>query len=175
MEARLHGPSRDPEDLGQLGDRAAFEVMQHEERPLLDGEPPHRQVKQGRIALALVWDGGVRHPPDPAGRDLADAASTSRSVGHPRRVDRDPLEPRVEAIRLAQVPDLPPRGDERLLRGVAGIGLVAQDGEGQSVHGIGPGAHDLLERVEVAVAGPVDDRPVGRGADRLPPEARSTI
>ena len=127
------------------------------------------------VILALIGDRAIGHHPDPAGHDLTDAASASRSVGHPRSVDRDPLEPRVEAIGLAQVPDLPPRGDERLLRGVAGIGLVAQDGEGQSVHGIGPGAHDLLERVEVAVAGPVGDRPVGRGADRLPPEARSTI
>jgi hypothetical protein len=68
-----------------------------------------------------------------------------------------------------------PRGDERLLGGIAGICFVAEDRVGQSVHGIHPGSNELLERIEVAVAGPVDDRPVGRGVDRVPPMTRSTI
>jgi hypothetical protein len=41
-----------------------------------------------------------------------------------------------------------------------------------SVHGIHPGANDELERVQVGVPGPVDQRPVDRGSDaRIPPGA----
>jgi len=35
--------------------------------------------------------------------------------------------------------------------------------------------HDLLERVEITMAGPIDKRPVNPGFDRFPPDARSTI
>ena len=82
---------------------------------------------------------------------------------HPRRVDRHALEPRVELARVAHGSDLPPRRDERVLGGIARIGLVAEDRDAQSVHAIHPDTHDLLERVEVAVASPFDERSVCRG------------
>ena len=96
-------------------------------------------------------------------------------MGHPCGIDGHSLEPGVESLGIAELSDLPPRSDERVLGGVAGIGFVAEDGEREAVDGIHSGADDLLERVEVAVAGPVDERPVGRGLDRLPPGTRLTI
>ena len=102
-------------------------------------------------------------------RDLPDPPPAAGTERHSRRVDGDALEPRLELVGFAQARQLAPRGDERLLGGVAGVGLVAEDRAGQSVHGIHPGADDRLERVEVAVAGPVDDRPVDRGSDRRLP------
>ena len=112
---------------------------------------------------------------DAAGRDLAHAPAASGAMGHPGRIDGDALEPRVEAVGIAQPADLPPRGHERVLGGVARVGFVAEDREREAVDGIHSGADDLLERIEVAVAGPVDERPVSRGLDRLPPGTRSTI
>jgi hypothetical protein len=82
---------------------------------------------------------------------------------HPGRVDGHPLEPRIESVGITHATDLPPGRDERVLGGVAGVGLVAEDRVAESVDGIHPGANDLLERVEVAGAGPVDERPVSRG------------
>jgi hypothetical protein len=49
------------------------------------------------------------------------------------------------------------------LRGVTRIGLVTEDRHRQPIHTIHPDTHDLLERVEVAVAGPFDERSICRG------------
>jgi hypothetical protein len=84
-------------------------------------------------------------------------------MGHPRRVDRNPLEPRVEPVRVAHSTELTPCRDERVLGGIARVGLVAEDRHAQSIHAIHPDTHDLLERVEVAVASPFDERSVCRG------------
>ncbi|HET7473740.1 MAG TPA: hypothetical protein VFJ71_11490, partial [Candidatus Limnocylindrales bacterium] len=53
--------------------------------------------------------------------------------------------------------------------------LIAEDREGESVHGIHPSADDQLERVAVTVPGPVDDRPVDRGSDARLLPTRSPI
>ena len=47
---------------------------------------------------------------DVPGRDLTHPPATARPQRHPRRVDRDPLEPRLELVRFAQLADPPPRG-----------------------------------------------------------------
>src|SRR4029079_11206624 len=109
--------------------------------------------------------GRDRHP---AHGDLADAAPAPGAIRLASGVHGDPLEPGVEALRIADLADLPPRRDERVLGGVAGIGLVAEDRVGQAVDGIHTNADELLERVEVALAGSVDERQVSRGSDPTP-------
>jgi hypothetical protein len=47
--------------------------------------------------------------------------------------------------------------DERVLGRVPRICLVSEDRNAYPVHAIDPGTHDLLERIEVAVASPFDE------------------
>jgi hypothetical protein len=176
VETRLHGPDRNPEDLGERINGLAIEVMQDQDRPLLDWKSPHGRIERRRVGFRRTR-GRVKtiDAGDAAGRDLAHTPAPSSAVGHPGHIDRDALEPRVEAGGIAQAADLPPRGHERVLSGIARISFIAEDREREAVDGIHSGADDLLERIEVAVAGPVDERPVSRGLDRLPPRTRSTI
>ena len=48
-------------------------------------------------------------------------------------VDEDPVEPRLEPRRVAQRRPLPPGLVERVVRGVLGVGRVAQDRAGQAI------------------------------------------
>jgi hypothetical protein len=108
-------------------------------------------------------------PPEPRS-DLARGAPAATADDHPGRVHGDPRDPGLEALRVTQVPDPAPRGDEGLLGGVGGVGFVADDGEGQAVHGTHPINDDRLERFEVSPPGTLDDARVQRGSDgvRLP-------
>jgi len=50
-----------------------------------------------------------------------------------------------------------PCGDERHLRRVGCIGLVAEDRQAQPVHGIHPASHERLEGGRISGAGKVDE------------------
>ena len=148
----------------------SFEVVEDEDRPLVDREAAKRGVEEARIVVGAAARRGVTRERVHLGRrDLPNAAPAAGTERHSRRVHRDALEPRLELVRVAESGQLSPRGDERLLGGVASVGLVIEDRAGQSVHGIHPATNDRLERIEVAVACPVDDRPVNRGSDRRNP------
>ena len=134
-----------------------------------------RRGRPRRRGVTIRCGCGVGQRDDLRRRDLADPPPAAGPERHPRGVDGDPLQPRLEPLGLAEARQLAPRGNERLLGGVAGVGLVAENRAGQSVHGIHPGADDRLERVEVTVPGPVDQRPVDRGSDRRVPPGRSPI
>jgi len=54
----------------------------------------------------------------------------------PARVHQDPLEPRLEAIRVAERAESPPGGDHRVVRGVLGLERVAQDHAGQPIRSV---------------------------------------
>ena len=56
-----------------------------------------------------------------------------------------PVEPGIESHRRGQPGQLTPGSDERLLRGIGRIRLVAQDGHGASIEGV---AHPQRDRVE---------------------------
>jgi hypothetical protein len=51
VESGLHSPDGDGETIGHLGEGQADVVVEHENRPLLDGQPP-----EGSIELVAVID-----------------------------------------------------------------------------------------------------------------------
>ena len=65
---------------------------------------------------------------------------------------------------VAQRAELAPGADQRFLRCVLGVGIIAENGPGGSVHGLHLPAHDLLVRRPIALAGLLDElahRPSG--------------
>ena len=109
-------------------------------RPLLPGRPTARRSART----------------DPALGDLTNPTTPARSMRHPCRVDRHAPQPRVEPIRAAYGANLPPRRDERVLGGVARIGLVAED------------------RDASRYTPSIRTRTISSNASRLPLRARST-
>ena len=83
--------------------------------------------RPARIRIRRAACGGLGEPGDLAGGDLADPPRGPALERHPRRVDRDPLEPGVEPIRVAKARELPPGGDEGLLGGITSVGFVTED------------------------------------------------
>jgi hypothetical protein len=93
---------RDLEDLGQRVDRPPLEVMQDQDRPLLDGKLPYGHIERRSIGLRRA--GRCRETVDArhaAGRDFAYAPASSGPVGHPGRIDGHTLQPGVKAVGVA--------------------------------------------------------------------------
>jgi hypothetical protein len=162
-QAGFHCPDRDVQDVCEFGDGSTLEVMEHEDRPLVDVEPLQSRVEDGNSRFARRGDSRVGWHGHPTRHDLADIAASPSTVRHPRCVHGHALEPGLEAIPITQVADLSPRSDEGFLGGVGRVRLIAEDRVSQSVYIIHPSTHDLLERGEVTVASPFYERSVGRG------------
>jgi hypothetical protein len=119
----LHrGRLGDPERVRDLAHRQLLAVVQHEHVAIRLG---HARERFGDHAIALGLRRGVerivvRHRV--LELDLA-AAAPSRLA---REVARDPAQPRTQAIRLAQLIELTPRRDERLLGDVLAERLIAR-------------------------------------------------
>jgi hypothetical protein len=163
-QTRLHGPDRDAEDRREFIQRPTLEVMEDEDRSLVDVQPAKGTIQDERISICCRVD-RLRRRLEVRRRDLADASPPPTSVHHSRRIDRDALQPGVELLGIPESPELAPRGDECFLRGVLRIGGFAKDRVRQPMHSIHPGTNDLLERIEVAIAGSFDERAVDRGRD----------
>src|SRR6478672_1848055 len=146
VEPRLRRAERDVETNRDVRQRQVEVVVEDEHGPLLEGEPP-----EGPLELVAVVDG-------------QDARRLGRSVdrekpkfGRPTRltpglgvalVDQDPVEPRLEAIRVAQRSQLPPGHDEGRLDGVLGeMGVTkdpVRDGHASVADRAGEGVEGLL-------------------------------
>jgi hypothetical protein len=147
-------------------------VTEGEDRPLVGIEAVERRGERpgvpfrGREA-GRAWVRRNGHCDRVQPTDLTDGASASAADRHSSRIHRDPGQPGLEPRRISEFAHLPPGDDERLLRGVGGIGLVADYGEGQAVHGTNPVSDDRLECFEISPAGTLDDARVQRGADGM--------
>jgi hypothetical protein len=151
--------------MSKLCERLAVEVVQHKDCSLVHGEAAEGLVEDAGVG---AWSGAHPVKRGDFGRaNFADASPAASPHRHPRRVDGDSLDPGIESVRVAEPTNLAPRDDERLLGGIAGVGLVTEDRSGESVHGIHPSANNQLERIKVACSGPIDDRPVDLGSDRV--------
>ena len=118
-------------------------MVEDEDRPLVDWQAAERGIENPRIVVGAAVRRGATRQRDHLGRwDLPDAATAAGTERHSRRVHRDALEPGLELVGVAESRQLSPSRDERLLGGVAGVGLVTEDRAGQSVHGIHPSADD---------------------------------
>src|SRR4051812_1777554 len=110
VQSRLRRPDRDREPVGYLVQRQPQVVMEDENRPLLDRQPP-----EGALQLVAVFDceelARLRQFLDPTDTDVDGPATVA-----PRLcvalVDQDPMKPRFEAVRIAERAELPPGDDE---------------------------------------------------------------
>jgi hypothetical protein len=101
-------------------------------------------------------------------------------------VDQQAVEPRIEALRIAEGRQLPPCGDERRLQGVLGQLAVAEDAVGDRHQAVAGAPRQGRERALIAVDRRLDEchlhprpsasRP-GRGIDlyESPPAAGRSI
>ena len=79
-------------------------------------------------------------------------------------VDQQAVQPGVEPVRVTKSPDVPPGGDERLLCGILGGGVVAQDQPGHDEEPAGRDARQLCERVVIARHRPLHEIPSHRAS-----------
>ncbi len=82
------------------------------------------------------------------------------------RADEEAPEPALEAVGLAKCGDVPPGGDERLLRGVPGPLAVVEDQQGDGVEPVDRLTRQLAERIVIARH---------RLQDQVPPHRASGI
>jgi hypothetical protein len=111
MTAKLEG-------LGDLRAGKPQVVIEHEDRPLLAGQPsegPLELVASGDARLGVFDDLFVIG-------DQPQARLPAPDVAHlcVARIDEQPVEPGFEPIVVAQPRQLPPRGQERLLDRILG-------------------------------------------------------
>jgi hypothetical protein len=129
--------------------------MQHDDRPLLDGQASERPVE-----LVAVVDGHdvvpVCRSVDRQDADVPGPLPATPGLGV-AGVDEEAANPRFEAIRVAQPRKLSPGGDEAALQGILGEMHVAQDPRRDREHPVAGQADQHAERVVIAAHRPLDD------------------
>ena len=131
MESGAGRADRDAEHVGDLGQREAVVVLEDEDRPLVG-----RQTTEPALELVAVGDPAelVRSACGDAVRvcvvgeepDDRSAPSLAASLGD-ACADDDAVVSGLEPVGVAQPRQLVPDGHERLLQGVLGETVVAQD------------------------------------------------
>lgn len=153
VESRPDRPVREAEDLGDLAEGQAHEVVEDDDGAVVLAqvvEGPPELIAHRDIADAIV--GGAEHIRE---IDDADAEATMASAVRAACPYDKPVGPGIEAIRIAQAGQVAPEGDERLLDRVLGGVRVAQDPAGHEIQASQRGPSQELVRVAVAGLGPV--------------------
>lgn len=117
MEAGLEGADGDIEDDGRLGIRQPQIVVDDEHGALLWGQATKatlQLVAHGGSVLGVTVPRRVRH----GHRDLHDLALLDPPCFPIAGADEQPMEPGVEAVRVADGANVQPGGQERLLDGI---------------------------------------------------------
>ena len=119
------GPSERISSMAAARDRHPGEVMEHEHGSLVGVEAPEASLQQVAVgdAARLVADDrrGDRREVD------LDGATSPLAVDVEAGVDRQPIEPGPEPVRVAQAGQVPPGADVGVLDGIPGELRVAQD------------------------------------------------
>ena len=71
-------------------------------------------------------------------------------------MDEDPMDPRLEAIRLPKLRQPAPGEDEGVLQGVLGQTGIAQDPKGDRIQRVADLVHQDGERLAIGPTGPLD-------------------
>ena len=166
MESRSNRPGRKPEDLRRLLRTQPEVVVEDEDDAVIDIEVPEaaRQLVPVENLARLVGDRAIGrlHP------ELESAARPLPSACPMAFVHQQARQPRVEPGRVAESPDVSPRGDQRLLRGVLGKRLIVQDETGKPKQPVAGPAGQLVEGPGIAASSPIDQIQWNR-----PPDAGS--
>ena len=149
VESRSGGAGRDPERLGDLGRRKPEEVVQDEDGPLLG-----RQAPEPTIELVAVSDReqvvGCRRSVDREQPQVRGAATLARRLGD-ADTDHEAGQPRIEPVRIAEVPEVTPGDHQRVLQGVLGPVDVTEDPLGGREQAVAAHADQVDEGRLVAV------------------------
>ena len=118
MQPGTDGPRRHAERLRDLVERQADIVMKHEHGPLIHVEAAEAALELIAIEQAevRVGFGRIERGDVDLHRPSALALAGLAMAG----VDQQAVQPGVEAIRIAEPPDVAPGGDERLLGSILG-------------------------------------------------------
>lgn len=162
MEPRLDGADGDLEGVGDLGQRLALEVVQHEQGAVVGREPIERPLDGVDGGGAFVGrrarrGQGLDRVEEVAGGDLADPPTPPPAQGLAAAVDDDPSQPGVEASGVTEPASVAPGIEDGVLGRVAGVGLVAEDRPGGPVDAVDPMFHQGPERRPVAGLGPLHE------------------
>ena len=152
------------EDLRGVIERIAQVVVQDDHRSLVGIEPSEdalelvpigstSRFKSGCGASGSQLDVDLDGPPPSAAARLAIA-----------RVDKQPVEPGLETVGVAQAVDVAPGGHEGLLGRVLCRGLVTQDQPGDDEKPADRDARQLCERVVIACHRPLHEIPMHRAS-----------
>jgi len=126
VETGFHGALAIPRSRGDLGGREVLDVSEHHDDAMV--RVKGRQGAMQHIALVyaceVVTAGKLRRIGNDNRADRAPAHSG------PAPVHQDPVEPGIDALRVAQLPPVKPGLDRRVVDGVLGLGRVAEDEAG---------------------------------------------
>ena len=124
-------------------------MPQDEDRPLIG-----RQVTEAALELIPLGDGALairRGHGLASDTDLGEVPRPVPLRGSVAGVDEQAMQPAIEPIRIAQGPEIAPRQEQRILDGVRGQILVAQDQSSGGVEPARSARRQRRERVDVAV------------------------
>ena len=125
VESGSGGPHGDAEPFGDLRWGQAQVMREHEHRPLVRRQPSEAAFD----AVAIVQGQRLvraRRSVDRENADVGDPRIRAACLGV-ARVDEQPLEPGVEAVRIAETGQLTPGDHQRLLYGVLGPSDIPKD------------------------------------------------
>ncbi len=75
-------------------------------------------------------------------------------------VDQDPVQPGIEAVRIAESAQVEPGVDQRILDRILGSTIVANDESGDGVESTDRRRRELREGVAIACSSPDDEVPI---------------
>ena len=135
--------------------------MEHEDGPLFGrqpAEPAFEQVPVGDVEEVVGRGRSVRPA---ATRRFADPAALARRLGD-ADVDEEALEPRVEAVRIAEAPQVTPGDHQRVLQGILGPIDVAEDPLGDREEPVVANADQVDICLPIPVPRRLDEIPIHR-------------
>jgi len=125
--------------------------MEDEDRPLLGREPAEPAIEQIAVSDAEELVRGGR-PVDRQGPEVGGPAALPRRLSD-ADVDEEPLQPRVEAVRIAEPAKVAPGDHQRVLQGILGPIDVAQDPLGDHEQPVAANADQVDIRLPIPAAG----------------------
>ena len=150
-QPRLHRPERDSEGVRGVREREPEIVVEDDHRPLLRREPSEAAIElvTDRDGLLRIAGRGVHRPIDV---QLDDGMAPVLLGGPVARPHEQPMEPRVEAIGVAQPSQVLPRADQRVLNGILGRSSSRRIRRATAKQATRAPRRQRRERIQVAIA-----------------------
>jgi hypothetical protein len=159
MQPRGDGPGWDTEGPPDLFDRETDEMAQDDDRPVLGAQPLERSIEGISICerLARVRARGVRVTDVEWHQGHGRLPATVASSDARRGIDHESIGPRLESVKVTQLREVLPHGDERLLHRILGLIRIAKDSVGDPVEASSDRSRERLERWLIAGPGQLDE------------------